>query len=160
MSVSDVIPKVTLPVSEHAEHIRQTPQAPTWLASVVPFREDNLVPGGSDYQGPPDALERFAAVVEGSGQPVKGAKNPYTSRNGHMFGFLDPEGVMALRLSDELTDGFLSRYESGPVMQYGSVMRGYVSIPDDLLSDTKELGSWFEKAHAWIGTLEPKPTKK
>jgi hypothetical protein len=82
------------------------------------------VPGGSDYQGPSDALERYAAVVEQAGEPVKGAKNPYTSRNGHMFSFLDLDGAMALRLSDELIDEFLSRYESGPVIQYGSVMRG------------------------------------
>lgn len=91
---------------------------------------------------------------------MKGAKNPYTSRNGHMFSFLDAGGTMAIRLSDELADDFLSRYESGPVTAYGSVMRGYVSVPDDLLSNTEELGSWFEKAHEWIGTLEPKATKK
>jgi TfoX/Sxy family transcriptional regulator of competence genes len=77
-----------------------------------------------------------------------------------MFSFLDVEGGMALRLSDELTDGFLSRYGSGPVVQYGSVMRGYVSVPDDLLRDTEQLGSWFEKACVWIGTLEPKATKQ
>jgi hypothetical protein len=118
------------------------------------------VPRGSDYQGPPNALERYAAVVEGAGQSVKGAKNPYTSRNGHMFSFLDRDGAMALRLSKELGDRFLSDYESGPVMQYGSVMRGYVSIPDDLLSETDELVSWFKQAYDWIGTLEPKPTKK
>jgi hypothetical protein len=118
------------------------------------------VPGGSDYPGPPDALERYAAVVEAAGEPVKGAKNPYTSRNGHMYSFLDRDGAMALRLSEELADEFLARYESRPVMQYGSVMRGYVLIPDELLSDPEELGSWFAKAYDWIGTLEPKPTKK
>ena len=118
------------------------------------------MPGGSDYRGPSDALERYAAAVEQAGEVVKGAKNPYTSRNGHMFSFLDGGGTMAIRLSDELADEFLSRYESGPVMSYGSVMRGYVSVPDDLLSDTEEIGSWFKKAHEWIGTLEPKATKK
>ena len=118
------------------------------------------MPGGSAYQGPPDALDRYTAVVERAGEPVKGAKNPYTSRNGHMFSFLDGDGAMALRLSQELTEEFLSKYESGPVMQYGSVMRGYVSIPDGLLSDTEELGTWFKKAFDWIGTLEPKATKK
>ena len=118
------------------------------------------MPGGSDYQGHPDALERYAAVVEQAGEAVRGAKNPYTSRNGHMFSFLDVDGAMALRLSDDLIDEFLSRYESGPVIQYGSVMRGYVSVPDDLLSDPHELGSWFEKAYVWIGTLEPKATKR
>ena len=115
--------------------------------------------GGNDYQGPPDALERYAAVVAGANQRVKGAKNPYTSRNGHMFSILDGGGAMALRLSKQLTVEFLSRYESDPVIQYGSVMRGYVSIPDDLLSDTEELESWFGKAYDWIGTLEPKPTR-
>ena len=118
------------------------------------------MPGGSDYRGPSDALQRYAAVVEEAGEVVKGAKNPYTSRNGHMFSFLDVDGTMAIRLSDVLADEFLSRYESGPVIQYGSVMRGYVSVPDDLLSDTEEIGSWFKKAYEWIGTLEPKTTKK
>ncbi len=118
------------------------------------------MPGGSDYQGPSDALERYAAVVEQAGEAVRGAKNPYTSRNGHMFSFLDVDGAMALRLSDELADEFVSTYESGPVIQYGRVMRGYVSVPDDLLSDTEELGPWFEKACVWIRTLEPKATKE
>jgi hypothetical protein len=118
------------------------------------------VPGGSDYPGPAEALERYAAVVEAAGEIVKGAKNPYTSRNGHMFSFLDADGAMALRLSDELSDEFLSRYESGPVRQYGSVMRGYVSVPDDLLSEPGELVVWFEKSYSWIGTLKPKATGK
>jgi hypothetical protein len=119
-----------------------------------------IVPGGSDYRGPADALKRYAAAVEAAGEVVKGAKNPYTSRNGHMFSFLDVDGTMAIRLSDELADEFLSRYESGPVIQYGSVMRGYVSVPEDLLSATEEIASWFTKAYEWIGTLTPKATKK
>ena len=39
-------------------------------------------------------------------------------------------------------------------------MRGYASVPADLLAKTKELSAWFARAHDWIGTLEPKPTKK
>ena len=117
------------------------------------------MPGGSDYRGPAEALDRYTAVVEAAGEAVKGAKNPYTSRNGHMYSFLDPEGMMALRLSDDLGDEFRSDFESEPVIQYGSVMRGYVSIPDDLLSDTEQLGEWFQRSFDWIGTLEPKPTK-
>ncbi len=120
------------------------------------------MPGGHDYQGPPEALARYHAVVEASSgdAAVKGAKNPYTSRNGHMFSFLTQDGVMALRLSDELGEEFQSEYESGPVMQYGSVMRGYVSVPDDLLADPAELTPWFERSWDWIGSLPPKPTKK
>ena len=67
---------------------------------------------------------------------------------------------MALRLSDELGELFQAEYESGPVMQYGSVMRGYVSVPAELLAAPAELAPWFDKAWDWIGTLPPKPTKK
>jgi hypothetical protein len=120
------------------------------------------MPGGSAYPGPSEALELYTAVVEQSAAhaSVKGAKNPYTSRNGHMFSFLDAAGTMALRLSDELREDFLTRYDSGPVMQHGSVMRGYVAVPDELLHNTDELAGWFDKSHDWIGTLQPKPTRK
>lgn len=120
------------------------------------------MPGGSNYPGPAEALERYKAVVASSAGDsiVKGAKNPYTSRNGHMFSFLDSVGSMALRLSDALGAEFQSTYDSGPVMAYGSVMRGYVSVPTELLGDTGELAAWFDKAYDWIGSLPPKPTKK
>lgn len=120
------------------------------------------MPGGSAYQGPAAALERYTAAVDAATADalVKGSKNPYTSRNGHMFSFLTADGTMALRLSDELGEEFRSRYESGPVKQYGAVMRGYVSVPADLLDDTAALAQWFDKSYEWIGTLKPKPTKK
>ena len=120
------------------------------------------MPGGHQYQGPPEALAQYEAVVEASESEaaIKGAKNPYTSRNGHMFSFLTQEGTMAMRLSDELGEAFQSEYESGPVMQYGSVMRGYVSVPEDLLADPAALAGWFDQSWDWIGSLPPKPTKK
>lgn len=120
------------------------------------------MPGGSKYEGPPEALVAYTAAVDAakSDAEVKGAKTPYTSRNGHMFSFLDPTGVMALRLSAEMTDEFRSAYESGDVKQYGATMRGYSSIPVDLLDDTDTLAGWFARSWEWIGTLPPKPTKK
>jgi hypothetical protein len=120
------------------------------------------MPGGSKYEGPSEALESFRAVVgqSQSDAEVKGAKNPYTSRNGHMFSFLDAAGTMALRLSDELTKEFRSSYESGDVIQYGATMRGYSSIPAELLADTGTLATWFDRSWEWIGTLPPKPPRK
>ncbi len=120
------------------------------------------MPGASDYEGPEEALEQYKAVVEASSGDavVKGAKSAYTSRNGHMFSFLDAEGSAALRLPDNLGEEFRSTYESGPVVQYGSVMRGYVSVPAELLANADELTAWFDKAYDWIGTLPPKPTAK
>ena len=120
------------------------------------------MPGGSKYEGPPEALEAYGSVVEASqsGAEVKGAKNPYTSRNGHMFSFLDAGGTMALRLSDEMAEQFRSSYESGDVIQYGATMRGYSSVPAALLADVETLVGWFDRSWEWIGTLPAKPTKK
>ena len=100
-------------------------------------------------------------MIEASGNgEVKGAKNPYTSRNGHMFSFLDADGLMALHLSPELETEFRSQYESGPVIQYERTMRGYSSVPSDLFNDSDTLREWYDRAWEWIGTLKPKPTKK
>ena len=120
------------------------------------------MPRGSKYAGPPKALEQYIAAIETSesGAEVKGAKNPYTSRNGHMFSFLDATGQAALRLSPELTEEFRSAFDSGDVQQYGATMRGYSSVPPALLSDTEALARWVDRSWEWIGTLEPKPTKR
>ncbi len=119
------------------------------------------MPGGSEYAGPSAAFESYKAMVERSGNgEVKGAKNPYTSRNGHMFTFLDGEGTMAIQLSGELEAEFRSRYQSNPVIQYGRTMNGYSSVPPELLDDTEALREWYDRAWEWIGSLKPKPTKK
>lgn len=116
------------------------------------------MPGGSDYQGPPNALERYREVVEASASDaeVKGAKNPYTSRNGHMFSFLDRDGTMALRLSNEQREEYGTEHSIEPVIQYGSVMRGYVAVPDELFDDVAAAAAWFDRSYEWIGTLDPK----
>lgn len=120
------------------------------------------MPAGSAYPGPAEALDLYAAVVRssGSGAVVKGAKNPYTSLNGHMFSFLDAQGARALRLPDDLREAFLTQYDSGPVIQYGKTMREYVAVPDALLRASPELVGWFDQSFDWIATLPAKATKK
>lgn len=77
-----------------------------------------------------------------------------------MFSFLDADGTMALRLSDKLTEEFRSSYDSGDVIQYGATMRGYSSVPAELLADPDTLAVWFGRSWKWIGTLLAKPTKR
>jgi hypothetical protein len=116
------------------------------------------MPRGSAYEGPKDALERYREVVAASSGDVevKGAKNPYTSHNGHMFSFLDRDGTMALRLSEDLIEEYGQSHSTEPVTQYGSVMRGYVAIDDELFGDAEALRGWFDRSYEWIGTLEPR----
>lgn len=113
------------------------------------------------YPGPPEALELYEALVSRlEAVDRKGAANPYTSVNGHMFSFLDKEGTVAIRFSDDDWTEFTTTFDSGPSIQYGKTMNGYATVPADLLADTDALAGWFQRSHDYIGTLKPKPTKK
>lgn len=113
--------------------------------------------GTATYRGPADALELYTAAVELlADTELKGATRPYTSLHGHMFSFLDEEGVVSLRLADDDTQEFRADYESGDSQQYGSTMRGYSTVPEDLLARTDELAGWLTRSRAHVATLEPK----
>lgn len=108
-----------------------------------------------------DALERYRELVAGAtGEKVRGKTNPYTSMNGNMFSFLDKAGTLCLRLSDEDRAAFVDTFEAGPVVQYGAVMKEYVAMPPELLSDPGALQDWFIKCLAYAQTLPAKSTRK
>jgi TfoX/Sxy family transcriptional regulator of competence genes len=90
----------------------------------------------------------------------KGATMPYTSLNGHMFSLLTREGWLALRLPSETRDAFLKKYKTKLCVQYGTVMKEYVQVPDALLKKTQELRKYFDQSYAYVGSLKPKPTTK
>jgi hypothetical protein len=91
----------------------------------------------------------------------KGAANPYTSLNGHMFSLLlGPKGVMALRLRDDEREKFLKKYKTTLYEAYGAVMKEYVTVPDALLKNTKALEKYLAMSYAYVKTLKPKPSKK
>ena len=90
----------------------------------------------------------------------KGAANPYTSLNGHMFTYLNPSGTLALRLPEKEREAFLQKYKTTLFEAYGSVMKEYVTVPDSLLKNTKELRKYLELSYDYIGTLKPNTTKK
>ena len=90
----------------------------------------------------------------------KGKSNPYTSVNGHMFSYLSKEGQLGLRLSAEDREAFIKKYKSEPFVQYGAVMKEYVSVPDNLLANTEELKRYLVISYDYVSALKPKPTKK
>jgi hypothetical protein len=90
----------------------------------------------------------------------KGAANPYTSLNGHMFTYLNPSGKLALRLPSDEREKFLKKYKTTLFEAYGAVMKEYVTVPDSLLQNTKELQKYFVLSYQYAGSLKPKPSKK
>jgi TfoX/Sxy family transcriptional regulator of competence genes len=91
----------------------------------------------------------------------KGADNPYTSLNGNMFSLLSAvTETMALRLPKEEREAFLRKYKSKLFEAYGAVMREYVTVPDALLRNTKELQKYMALSYEYAKTLKPKASKK
>jgi TfoX/Sxy family transcriptional regulator of competence genes len=90
----------------------------------------------------------------------KGATMGYTSLNGHMFTYLGPSGALALRLPEEERQAFLKKYKTTLFEAYGAVMKEYVTVPDFLFKNTKELKKYLALSYDYMATLKPKPTKK
>jgi len=92
--------------------------------------------------------------------PRKGATMPYTSLNGHMFSFLAKDGRLSLRLPESERVAFLQQYDTELSKQYGSVMKEYVIVPDDMLHDLTALKAYFQCSIEYTASLKPKPSKK
>jgi hypothetical protein len=90
----------------------------------------------------------------------KGAANPYTSVNGHMFSYLHPSGAMALKLPQSERDRFLRDHETTLFRAYGIVQKEYVTVPDSLLSDTTRLKKYFRMSYDYASALKPKAKAK
>jgi hypothetical protein len=90
----------------------------------------------------------------------KGAANPYTSLNGNMFTLLHQSSSLAIRLPEDKREEFLRKYKTTLFKAYGTVMPEYVAVPDELLSNTKELKKYLDFSYEYVKTLRPKPTKK
>lgn len=110
---------------------------------------------------PPDRLALYEKVV--ATQPDierKGASMPYTSLNGHMFSFVTPAGVMALRLPAAAREAFLARHQTKLCEQHGTVLKEYVEVPAALLAKTKALAKYFAESLTYVRTLKPKATTR
>jgi TfoX/Sxy family transcriptional regulator of competence genes len=101
------------------------------------------------------------AVATLPGVERKGADNPYTSLNGNMFSLLSAvTETMALRLPAEEREAFLKKYKSKLFEVYGAVMKEYLTVPDALLKNTKELQKYMTLSYEYAKTLNPKASKK
>jgi len=89
----------------------------------------------------------------------KGDANPYTSLKGNMFTLLHQSGL-AIRLPEDEREKFLKKYKTTLFEAYGTVMKEYVAVPDDLLENTKELKKYLDLSYQYAQTLKPKPTTK
>ncbi|MCR9246043.1 MAG: hypothetical protein NXI31_13510 [bacterium] len=108
-----------------------------------------------------DPRQQFEDMV--ATQPdiqCKGAKSRYTAMNGNMFAFVTPDGLIALRLGDTEREAFMKKHGTGPVIQHGATMRGYVEVPPALAKKKAQLAKHFAMSVEYARTLPAKPTTK
>jgi hypothetical protein len=105
----------------------------------------------------PAKLELYEALIATNPNiERKGAVHPYTSVNGHMFTYLDQSGTMGIRLPKDEVEAFLKKYKTTLFKSYGVVKKDYVTVPDSLLANTKELRKYLEISYKYVKTLKPK----
>ena len=86
----------------------------------------------------------------------KGKTMPYTSDNGHMFTLYNKAGEIGVRLSKQDGEKFKTEHQSTLYKSYGAVMRGYVLIPEHMYSNMELLTYYFNEAHKYVLSLDPK----
>ena len=101
-----------------------------------------------------EILEAFDRLLSAHEFVRKGKKMPYAAVNGNMFAFVDGDDVFCIRLGKEDLADFNAEFGTGPVLQYGSVMRGYTAVPEALLADGAALSVWFSKTVTNARALE------
>lgn len=86
----------------------------------------------------------------------KGKTVPCTTANGYMFSQLNKSGEIGIRLPKEIGLKFMQEYQTTPFMSYGSVMKDYVLIPENLYSNTTLLLDLLEQAYRHVISLPMK----
>lgn len=86
----------------------------------------------------------------------KGKTVPCTTANGYMFSQLNKDGEIGIRLSKASGKAFIEKYNSGPFKSYGSVMRDYVLIPEELYDNMELLAELLEEAYQNVMAMPPK----
>ena len=86
----------------------------------------------------------------------KGKTVPYTSANGHMFSLLNKDGELGIRYSKQVQESYIQEFGTTILKSHGSVMRGYVLIPDGMLEDLDGLAKYLNESYDYVMALEPK----
>ena len=92
----------------------------------------------------------------------KGASNAYAAVNGNMFLLMQADGVLAIRLPEDVREEFLKKYKAKLHEAYGAVMKEYVAVPDAVLvaGKTKELQRYVASSYEYAMSLKAKASKK
>lgn len=86
----------------------------------------------------------------------KGKTVPYTSANGHMFSFINKAGELGIRFSKKVQEQYFEKFNTSIFESHGATMKGYILIPNKMLTDHKALIKLLNESYDYVMTLDPK----
>lgn len=86
----------------------------------------------------------------------KGKTMPYTSANGYMFSQLNKDGEIGIRFSKEIQMKYMEELGTSYYKSYGAAMKGYILIPEVMLTDLDKLTLYLNESYDYVMALEPK----
>ncbi|WP_052172344.1 hypothetical protein [Psychroserpens jangbogonensis] len=81
---------------------------------------------------------------------------PYTSASGYMYSLLNKDAELGFRFSKAVQEKYINEFNSSLYKSYGAIMKGYVLIPDSMLTDLDRLAKLLTESYDYVITLEPK----
>lgn len=104
-----------------------------------------------------EQLKIFDALVEKCPRfERKGKSMIYTSANGHMFALLNKAGEIGIRFSEPVKKKYIEQFNSDIYKSYGATMKGYVLIPNELLSDVDLMVGLLNESYDYVMSLPSK----
>ena len=104
-----------------------------------------------------ERLEIYDQIVDKCSRfERKGKTMPYTSANGYMFSLLNKDAELGFRFSKDIQEKYINEFNSTLYKSYGAIMKGYVLIPDNMLSDLDKLAEYLNESYDYVMSLEPK----
>lgn len=86
----------------------------------------------------------------------KGKTMPYTSANGHMFSFFNKAGKIGFHFSKEVQKKYIEEFDTTLYSSYNATMKGYVLIPERMLSDLDNQAKYFDESYDYAMSLDTK----
>ena len=84
----------------------------------------------------------------------EGKVTPYATANGYMFTLINKSDELGIRFSEKVQEKYIKELKTTTFSSYGSVLTGYVLIPDKIWKDADVLAKYIREGYDFVMSLE------
>ncbi|MFT4660234.1 MAG: hypothetical protein ACI8XB_000495 [Patiriisocius sp.] len=85
----------------------------------------------------------------------EGKVTPYATANGYMFTLINKSDELGIRFSEEVQKKYIKVLKTSTFKSYGSILTGYVLIPDSIWKDVEALTKYIREGYDFAMSLKP-----